>query len=81
MTAMFFLFLAGSATAGGVDPAAVKRVHLIQANHLDLGFSDLMARVMNRYLNGGRWSARGSCVTRVQRLFKVTTHFFARART
>ena len=38
---------------GGVDPVSVRRVHLVQANHLDLGFSDLMTRVMNRYLTGG----------------------------
>jgi hypothetical protein len=36
-----------------VIPSDVKVVHLIQSNHLDLGFSDLMTRVMNRYLVGG----------------------------
>ena len=29
-----------------IDPTAVKRVHLIQANHLDLGFSDLLTKVV-----------------------------------
>ena len=40
-----------TAAVGGVDPLGVARVHLIQANHLDLGFSDLLARVMNRYVD------------------------------
>eukprot|EP01048_Picozoa_sp_COSAG05_P001148 COSAG05_NODE_37_length_27688_cov_18.080394_20_plen_269_part_00 len=48
---------AGGAPAVGVDPRTVKRVHLIQANHLDLGFSDLATRVLNRYLVGGPGTA------------------------
>lgn len=38
---------------GIASPRPCRRVHLVQANHLDLGFSDLMARVMNRYIVGG----------------------------
>eukprot|EP01052_Picozoa_sp_SAG31_P070103 SAG31_NODE_28948_length_403_cov_0.680921_2_plen_96_part_01 len=46
--------LAGAAEAPGtIDPAAVKTVHLVHSNHLDIGFSDLAARVLNRYLVGG----------------------------
>ena len=36
-----------------VDPQTVKVVHLIQSNHLDVGFSDYVSQVMNRYLTGG----------------------------
>ena len=40
-----------SATA--VDPREIKVVHLVQSNHLDVGFSDYVSQVMNRYLTGG----------------------------
>eukprot|EP00912_Choanoflagellata_sp_UC4_P002007 UC4_evm4s1289 len=33
-------------------PADVKVVHLIQSNHLDIGFSDFASNVVNRYFTG-----------------------------
>ena len=36
-----------------VDPRTVKRVHLIQSNHFDAGFSDYFSNVANRYITGG----------------------------
>jgi hypothetical protein len=41
-----------------VDPDRVKRVHLVQSNHLDVGFSDYVSNVMNRYLLGGWGTAQ-----------------------
>ena len=35
------------------DPASVTKVHIIQSNHLDVGFADYASRIMNRYLRGG----------------------------
>eukprot|EP00041_Stephanoeca_diplocostata_P032029 m.1014457 g.1014457 ORF g.1014457 m.1014457 type:complete len:862 (+) comp24072_c0_seq8:282-2867(+) len=35
-----------------IDPDKVKVVHLIQSNHLDLGFSDYTSNVINRYFTG-----------------------------
>jgi hypothetical protein len=40
-----------------VDPQTVRKVYLVQANHLDLGFSDLATRVLNRYMVGGPGTA------------------------
>ena len=42
-----------TAILAAVDPRSVKFVHLVQSNHLDVGFSDYVSQVMNRYLTGG----------------------------
>lgn len=35
-----------------INPKEVKVVHLIQSNHLDIGFSDYASNVINRYMTG-----------------------------
>ena len=46
---VYVLLAAGSI----VDPSAVRVVHLVQSNHLDVGFADYAENIMNRYLRGG----------------------------
>jgi hypothetical protein len=42
-----------SASSNSVDPSAVRVVHLVQSNHVDIGFADYADGIMNRYLRGG----------------------------
>jgi len=38
-------------TARVVDPLKIKKIHLIQMNHLDVGFTDTALNVVNLYFN------------------------------
>lgn len=51
-----------------VDPLSVKTVHLVQSNHLDIGYSDFASNVLNRYLTGG-WGTAAPPEPRNKRLY------------
>ena len=41
-----------------IAPDSVAVVHLVQSNHLDIGFSDYVSKVLNRYTTGGWGTAQ-----------------------
>jgi hypothetical protein len=45
--------LAEAAPAAAVDPATVRKVHLVFSNHFDAGFADYASNILNRYVTGG----------------------------
>lgn len=51
-----------------INPDGVKVVHLIQSNHLDLGFSDYTSNVINRYFTG-EWGTAAPPAPRTKRVY------------
>lgn len=52
LVAVLLVLCAVHPCASVIDPASVKRVHVVQSNHLDVGFADYAPNIMDRYLSG-----------------------------